>query len=211
VPTRSAGTPARERELRTQGRRTMSRLLDAGMDVLAERGYHAARVDDVVRRARTSHGTFYLYFANKEDLFRALAVECAGEMKALAAGLGPVTPDDAGRAAVREWLAGFLATYRRYGAVIRAWMEDQAGDRNLTGVGIDAFADITRSLVHRVEQAAPAHVDRPELAAGAMVAMVERFVYYVTSRGLPVDDDSVLDVLAGLVHRGFFGAPAARR
>jgi AcrR family transcriptional regulator len=29
-------------------------------------------VDDVVRRAQTSHGTFYLYFSNKEDLFKAL-------------------------------------------------------------------------------------------------------------------------------------------
>jgi AcrR family transcriptional regulator len=188
----------------------MAKLLDAGMVVLAERGYHAARVDDVVRRARTSHGTFYLYFANKEDLFRALALECAEEMTALAAGLGPVTPDEAGRLAVREWLAGFVAIYRRYGAVIRAWMEDRAGDRALTGVGMEAFADITRSLVGRVEEAAPAHVDDPELAAAAMVAMVERFVYYVTSRGLAVDDDTMLDVLAGLIHRGFFGAPAGK-
>jgi AcrR family transcriptional regulator len=186
----------------------MAKLLDAGMVVLAERGYHAARVDDVVRRARTSHGTFYLYFANKEDLFRALALECAEEMTALAAGLGPVTPDEVGRLAVREWLAGFVAIYRRYGAVIRAWMEDRAGDRALTGVGMEAFADITRSLVGRVEEAAPNHVDDPELAAAAMVAMVERFVYYVTSRGLAVDDDTMLDVLAGLIHRGFFGAPA---
>ncbi len=51
----------------------MRRLLDAGMRVFAERGYHAARVDDIVRAARTSHGTFYLYFANKEDLLCTLA------------------------------------------------------------------------------------------------------------------------------------------
>ena len=75
------GTPAAARELRAQGRKTMRRLLDAGMRVFAERGYHAARVDDIVRAARTSHGTFYLYFANKEDLLRALAVECAQEME----------------------------------------------------------------------------------------------------------------------------------
>ena len=62
------GTPAQNRELRAQGRKTMRRLLDAGMRVFAERGFHAARVDDIVRAARTSHGTFYLYFANKEDL-----------------------------------------------------------------------------------------------------------------------------------------------
>ena len=63
--------------MRAQGRKTMRRLLDAGMRVFADRGFHAARVDDIVRAARTSHGTFYLYFTNKEDLLRALANESA--------------------------------------------------------------------------------------------------------------------------------------
>jgi AcrR family transcriptional regulator len=38
----------------------MQRLLDAGVEVFAARGYHAARVDDIVKVAETSHGTFYL-------------------------------------------------------------------------------------------------------------------------------------------------------
>src|SRR5437868_7073586 len=114
------GTPAQARELRAQGRKTMRRLLDAGMRVFGERGFHAARVDDIVRAARTSHGTFYLYFANKEDLLRALAVECAQEMAALAGGIVPITTDPAGAEELRLFLAEFLTTYRRYGPVIRA-------------------------------------------------------------------------------------------
>src|SRR5689334_20171208 len=86
------GAPAQARELRAQGRKTMRRLLDAGMRVFADRGFHAARVDDIVRAARTSHGTFYLYFTNKEDLLRALATECGHEISALAGTLGPVGP-----------------------------------------------------------------------------------------------------------------------
>src|ERR1700720_2177211 len=74
------GTPPQARELRAQGRKTMRRLLDAGMRVFADRGFHAARVDDIVRAARTSHGTFYLYFTSKDDLFRALAEDVAAAM-----------------------------------------------------------------------------------------------------------------------------------
>jgi AcrR family transcriptional regulator len=79
------------RELRARGRNTKRRLLDAGETVLATKGYHATRVDDVVKLARTSHGTFYLYFSNKEELFRALAAEVAEEMQSLAEALEPLT------------------------------------------------------------------------------------------------------------------------
>src|SRR5580698_8854976 len=75
------GEPASKRALRSQGRKTMRKLLDAAMVVFARRGYYAARVDDIVKVARTSHGTFYLYFSNKEDLLRALVAE-AGEVVA---------------------------------------------------------------------------------------------------------------------------------
>src|SRR2546430_348870 len=73
------GTPAQGRELRARGRRTMRKLLDAGVEIFAQRGFHAARVDDIVKLAKTSHGTFYLYFSNKEELFRALAQERSEE------------------------------------------------------------------------------------------------------------------------------------
>src|SRR3989441_11332174 len=99
------GVPAQTRELRAQGRKTMRRLLDAGMRVFAERGYHAARVDDIVRAAHTSHGTFYLYFANKEDLLRALAVDCAVALDKLADEIGPITPDEQGFRELRPLLA----------------------------------------------------------------------------------------------------------
>src|SRR5689334_14202305 len=103
------------REMRAQGRKTMRRLLDAGMRVFADRGFHAARVDDIVRAARTSHGTFYLYFTNKEDLLRALATECAHDLSGLAGTLGSVGPDADGYAELRGFLGRFFATYRRYG------------------------------------------------------------------------------------------------
>ena len=68
-PSLGGGTPAQDRELRAQGRATVRRLLEAGMIEFENRGFHGVRVDDVVRRAGISHGTFYLYVSNKEDLF----------------------------------------------------------------------------------------------------------------------------------------------
>jgi AcrR family transcriptional regulator len=53
----------------------MRKLLDAAMVAFDKRGYYATRVNDVVDIAKTSHGTFYLYFSNKEALLRALVTE----------------------------------------------------------------------------------------------------------------------------------------
>ena len=99
-----AVAPTPRRELRSRGQQTLRRLLDAGGAVFADRGFHAARVDDIVKAARTSHGTFYLYFASKEDLFRALAGDVAASMARLARDLPPLTPDEVGFAALTDWL-----------------------------------------------------------------------------------------------------------
>jgi AcrR family transcriptional regulator len=206
----ATGTPARQRELRAQGRKTMRRLSDAGMRVFAERGYHQSRVDDIVRAARTSHGTFYLYFANKEDLLRALAVDCAQEMEALAGRVPPIDSTAAGFENLRGFLDEFITTYRRYGVVIRAWMEDQVSDREVDRLGVRAFTHVASALGRQVEECG-APVGDPTAAVAALMALVERFSYAVASRDLGFDDDAVLDTLTTLVHRGFFGAATAAR
>lgn len=50
-------------------------LLAAALDLFVERGYAAARLDDVAARAGVSKGTLYLYFENKEELFKAVVRE----------------------------------------------------------------------------------------------------------------------------------------
>jgi AcrR family transcriptional regulator len=195
------------RGLRRQGRRTRAKLLDAGADVLAERGYHSARVDDIVRAADTSHGTFYLYFSDKEDLLRALVSRCSEELTELATSLGEVGPGPEGEAELRGWLERFLDAYRRNQPVIRAWAEDQPSDPELAGMADDSFGAVAAALRKRLTESGAGQGGRPKapVSAVALLAMVERFAYFRTSRDLAIDDDAALDSLARLIHRGFFG------
>lgn len=48
------------------------RFINAALDEFFERGYSAARMDDIARRAGFAKGTLYLYFEHKEALFNAL-------------------------------------------------------------------------------------------------------------------------------------------
>jgi AcrR family transcriptional regulator len=213
------GAPAQERELRAQGKKTMRKLLDAAMIVFERRGYHAARVDDIVKVAKTSHGTFYLYFANKEDLFRTLTADVAEEMTALSESLAPIRPTDDGYRDLREWLGRFASIYEHYGAVIRAWTEAETDGTEFGRIGTDVLASFTRTLIDRVRESKGATGVDPQLAALVMVAMIERSNYYMLSRRLDIDRDEMLDTAATMLHVGLFAGtrkarkrtPAARR
>ena len=49
-----------------------SELLEAALEIFVEKGFAAARLDDVAAKAGVSKGTLYLYYANKEELFKAV-------------------------------------------------------------------------------------------------------------------------------------------
>ena len=68
-------SPVRCKRHRAWERRKEQRpgeLLDAALEVFVARGYAAARLEDVAARAGVSKGTLYLYYAGKEDLFKAV-------------------------------------------------------------------------------------------------------------------------------------------
>src|SRR6185295_5914199 len=47
-------------------------IVAAALEVFAEKGFAAARLDEIAGRAGVSKGTLYLYFKDKGDLFRAV-------------------------------------------------------------------------------------------------------------------------------------------
>lgn len=61
---------ARRQRERTE--RTRRALLSAARSLFAEQGYGKTTVADITRAAGRAHGTFYLYFDNKRDVFSAL-------------------------------------------------------------------------------------------------------------------------------------------
>ena len=50
-------------------------ILRAAMQTFVERGFAATRLEEVAARAGVSKGTLYLYFSNKEELFRSAVQE----------------------------------------------------------------------------------------------------------------------------------------
>src|SRR5499427_175444 len=69
-------------------------IIDVALEVFAEKGFAAAKLDDIARRAGISKATLYLYFETKEEIFRAVArVAVASLVEALEnPALGPDGP-----------------------------------------------------------------------------------------------------------------------
>ncbi len=205
------GQPAQGRQLRQAGRRNVAKLLDAALVVFAERGFHAARVDDVCDEADVSHGTFYLYFASKDDLFRTLVDDVVTEMRDLAGLLPPIGAGATGYRALRGWLGDFHDLYARYLPIIQAWNEANASDTELAREGAHVLRSFIDRLVERVEENEPVPVPDPALAALAMVSMVERSITFALAGLVRTDREALLDTLAGILHVGLFGGRRAPR
>jgi len=47
-------------------------IVAAALEIFGEKGFAAARLDDIAARAGVSKGAIYLYFATKEEIFRAV-------------------------------------------------------------------------------------------------------------------------------------------
>ena len=69
-----------ERKLSRRQREKMRHrreILQAALDLFAERGYHNVSMRDIAERAEFGVGTLYNFFENKEDLYKALVMDQA--------------------------------------------------------------------------------------------------------------------------------------
>ncbi len=103
VATAVKGAPRNAREARGRARREA--ILSAALDEFSARGFAAARLDDVARRAGIAKGTIYLYFADKESLFQELVRAMAAP---LIANLEAFAGDDVPFASALERLVDLL-------------------------------------------------------------------------------------------------------
>jgi AcrR family transcriptional regulator len=203
-PSLGGGAPAQDRELRAQGRQTVQKLLEAGLAEFDENGFQAVRVDDIVRRAKTSHGTFYLYFANKEDLFKALLRDALHDMEVVAGDFPVVTSDNTGVRLLRAWVRKFSAAYAAHGTVLRTLSSANAPGEMFAD-GLQLFFSLTEAMTTGMTAAAAAaghHHENAELTAFACLMMLER-VNFVMTTEVQLPEDMMADKIADIMFAAF--------
>ncbi|MEP6618183.1 MAG: TetR/AcrR family transcriptional regulator [bacterium] len=85
-------------------------ILDAALAVFSERGLAAARLDDIAKLAGLSKGTIYLYFPNKEELFREVIRTSVIAFIARAEAFFEAEPDPLN--SLNAWMEGYWGWLR---------------------------------------------------------------------------------------------------
>jgi AcrR family transcriptional regulator len=213
-PSLDGGTPAQERELGRQGRETVRKLLEAALAEFDEKGFQEVRVDDVVRRAKTSHGTFYLYFANKDDLFRTMLRDALRDMEIITGDFPVVTRNDAGREALRNWVRKFCDTYAAHAPVLRILSSADDVNDEVYGDGLQLSFRVAEAITQGMTAAAAAArgsgdagevPEHAELTAFACLMMLER-VNYLLSVEVRLPREEMADRLSAIIYAAFHAA-----
>src|SRR5262249_59358801 len=99
-------------------------------DVSGERGYHNTRVDDLVAAAGVSHGAFYRYFRNKDELARILIARAMRSVRTTVMEIPDVFSSDpsAVRGVLRRWLRRYNAVLAPEAAMIGVWVDAAVHD-----------------------------------------------------------------------------------
>lgn len=64
-----------------RGQETLDRIMNAAIVLMAKKGFNNTSIDDIVREAEVSHGLFYFYFRNKDELLVKLVEKINREMR----------------------------------------------------------------------------------------------------------------------------------
>ena len=95
--------------------------------------------------------------------------------------------------------------------MIRAWTDANTENVELARTGARVLGRFSDQLVRRISEVEQSPVGDPQLAALAMVSMVERASFYSVVRMVPAQRDALLDELTGILHVGLFGGARKRR
>jgi TetR/AcrR family transcriptional regulator len=138
-------------------------ILRAALEVFGEHGLAGARLEDIAKRAGVSKGTIYLYFPNKEALFREMVRSTIVE--AIVAGEG--IPNSG---SVREQLTTFMEQYWDF-------------------VRTPAFSVIYRVVVSELHH----FPDLVEFYSAEVIARAQKLIAGILSRGVATGEFRAVD------------------
>jgi AcrR family transcriptional regulator len=192
-----------------QAAATQRHLLAAACGVFEDKGYKGTTVGAITDRAETAHGTFYLYFRNKEDAFcRVVETVIAEEL--VVGDIVPRLPE--ARQAIEDGIRSFLAVYHRHAGLWRALHEGMLQSARVQQLWVDLRRELIDRLATALASEQSRSAMRPFDARGvsqALAAMAEwsAFTHLVLDEppAGPGSQEALVATLTDLWVRALYG------
>jgi AcrR family transcriptional regulator len=180
--------------VQTRGIKTKGRIIEAGRDLISERGYYNVTADEIAAAAGVSVGSFYAYFADKRTLFIALAdeyLEAGGAVVSEGIRTFPAGSEPDVSSLITQSIRLLLAAHRRSPGLMRELVKMSLADREIKA-RLSELDSRMKSLI--AEMIAARGVDRRKAAAVS-------FAVYHASEGVvhalafgegEIDEEAVL-------------------
>ena len=166
-----AGRAPTRRQL--QAAATQEQLLVAARDVFEAKGYAGTTVGAITAAANTAHGTFYLYFKNKEDVFGSVMTAATAELydQASTRWSGGTSHE-----AVEARIRGFLEVFVAHRGLWRCLLEGSFANPVIESMWLairQRFIDRIERNLRALDEAGEIRPLQPRAAAHALGSMVE--------------------------------------
>jgi AcrR family transcriptional regulator len=183
---------------------TQQHLLAAARQVFGERGYRGTSVAAITEAASTAHGTFYLYFRNKEDAFLQLLASSIDELYRGSFAALDSDDLDGGADAVAAGVAELVALAERERGLVRALLEGAVESPAIAARWMEVRAPFVEGVAADLRARQQRGTMRPidaDLAAASLCGMVEWLVFTSAAFEVPqplADADRMVSVVSDL-------------
>ena len=151
---------------------TADQLLAAAREVFETKGYAGTTVGAITKAANTAHGTFYLYFKNKEDAFAKVMAQVTEEMYREAS--APWAGDP--RVTLAHATQGFLDVFQAHRGLWRCLLEGMHQSKAIEEMWLELRRPFIDRIARNLDRSVQAGLARPmdtKLAAHALGSMAE--------------------------------------
>jgi AcrR family transcriptional regulator len=191
------------------------KILTHARDVFARRGYHEAKIEDIVLAAGIARGTFYLYFKDKRAVFEEIVDRAFTQIGMAIVRVDPRDPARTVADQVHENTRRIVGTLLEDRATTKILLTDAIGldpafDRKLQSFYEVVEGLLVESLSEGQELGVVAPGD-PRMFAYLILGAMKEVLYQVVRRDASYSESKVVEGIYDFLGQGCLRVNAARK
>jgi AcrR family transcriptional regulator len=191
------------------------KILTHARDVFARRGYHDAKIEDIVLAAGIARGTFYLYFKDKRAVFEEIVDRAFTQIGMAIVRVDPRDPARTVAEQVHENTRRIVGTLLEDRATTKILLTDAVGldpafDRKLQSFYEVVEGLLVESLSEGQELGVVAPGD-PRMFAYLILGAMKEVLYQVVRRDAAYSESKVVDGIYDFLGQGCLRVKAAHK